>query len=140
MNEHRRHPRSKTSSGQAEPLIQTVARTIGHAAGKLTRLTQEFVGKTASGASDLSQSPECISHPIEISLVVPRLITPIVQGEGVLPRRRRKAKRNSIRSQKPTRQGRDNSRVQLPRKQKPKQRATRPGVAPIPQTPGSRSN
>src|ERR1700740_44701 len=65
MNEHRRHPRSKTSSGQAEPLIQTVARTIGHAAGKLTRLTQEFVGKTASGASDLSQSQEFISHPIE---------------------------------------------------------------------------
>lgn len=57
MSEQKRHSRNKPLSSQEEPLIRAVARTIGHAAGKLTRLTQEFVGKPTSEVSTSSPSP-----------------------------------------------------------------------------------
>lgn len=47
--------------GAAEPLLNTVARTLGHAAGTLAKMTQE-VTKNIASVPELS-SPKKLSRP-----------------------------------------------------------------------------
>jgi hypothetical protein len=74
---------TKKRAAKQKPLLNTVARTLGHAAGTLTKVTQEF-------ADNLSAMPESIAAKVRHAAKI---------GEStVSPRRRRQARKKISRA------------------------------------------